>query len=133
MRQWLRIQEEVVITPRNFPVELSCGQVLTSHFAIIGTAYVPDRLPLYYEVCQKPVQFCNGQAIAVGAVGYIYCFKRLNSLVHQSRFVRAAFNKLNSVCGSSEEESVNQFFHILGSVEPAVCTAGALLHTPIEL
>ena len=35
----------------------------------------------------------------------------------QSRFVRAAFVKLNSVSGPSEEESVNQFFHILGSVE----------------
>ena len=38
-------------------------------------------------------------------------------LSSQSRFVRAAFNKLNSACGCSEEESVNQFFHILGSVE----------------
>lgn len=35
----------------------------------------------------------------------------------QSRFVRAAFVKLNSVSGTSEEESVGQFFHILGSVE----------------
>lgn len=35
----------------------------------------------------------------------------------QSRFVRAAFVKLNSVCKDSETESVNQFFHILGSVE----------------
>lgn len=35
----------------------------------------------------------------------------------KSRFVRAAFVKLNSVSGVSEEESVNQFFHILGSVE----------------
>ena len=34
-----------------------------------------------------------------------------------SRFVRAAFTRLNSVSGSSEEESVSQFFHILGSVE----------------
>lgn len=34
-----------------------------------------------------------------------------------SRFVRAAFTKLNSVSGSSEKESVSQFFHILGSVE----------------
>ncbi len=34
----------------------------------------------------------------------------------QSRFVRAAFVKLNSHCGESEEESVNQFFHILNSV-----------------
>lgn len=34
-----------------------------------------------------------------------------------SRFIRAAFVKLNSVSGSSENESVSQFFHILGSVE----------------
>ncbi|MDE7158162.1 MAG: choloylglycine hydrolase [Clostridiales bacterium] len=34
-----------------------------------------------------------------------------------SRFVRAAFTKLNSVSGNGEEASVNQFFHILGSVE----------------
>ena len=33
-----------------------------------------------------------------------------------SRFVRAAFTLHNSVCGDSEEESVGQFFHILGSV-----------------
>ncbi|MBP3435397.1 MAG: choloylglycine hydrolase [Clostridia bacterium] len=34
-----------------------------------------------------------------------------------SRFVRAAFVKLNSVSGASEADSVGQFFHILGSVE----------------
>lgn len=34
-----------------------------------------------------------------------------------SRFVRATFTKLNSVCGESEEESVTQFFHILSTVE----------------
>lgn len=33
-----------------------------------------------------------------------------------SRFVRAAFTKLNSVSGEGETESVNQFFHILGAV-----------------
>ena len=34
-----------------------------------------------------------------------------------SRFVRAAFVKLNSVSPATEAESVNQFFHILRSVE----------------
>ncbi len=34
-----------------------------------------------------------------------------------SRFARAAFVKMNSVSGDSEEESVSQFFHILGSVD----------------
>ncbi|MBP3538355.1 MAG: choloylglycine hydrolase [Oscillospiraceae bacterium] len=34
-----------------------------------------------------------------------------------SRFVRAAFTRLNSKSGDSDEESINQFFHILGAVE----------------
>ena len=33
-----------------------------------------------------------------------------------SRFVRAAFTKLNSLSGGEELESVSQFFHILGTV-----------------
>lgn len=33
-----------------------------------------------------------------------------------SRFVKAAFTKLNSLSGDSESQSVSQFFHILGSV-----------------
>ena len=35
----------------------------------------------------------------------------------QSRFVRASFAKMNSKCGTSEAESVSQFFHLLGCVE----------------
>lgn len=43
-------------------------------------------------------------------------------LSSQSRFVRAAFAKLNSVSGDNEEECVNQFFHILGTVsQPKGC------------
>lgn len=38
-------------------------------------------------------------------------------LSSQSRFVRAAFVKMNSVSGNGEAESVSQFFHILGSVD----------------
>ncbi len=38
-------------------------------------------------------------------------------LSSQSRFVRVAFTKMNSVSGDSEAESVSQFFHILGSVD----------------
>lgn len=33
-----------------------------------------------------------------------------------SRFVKAAFTKLNSISGNAESESISQFFHILGSV-----------------
>lgn len=37
-------------------------------------------------------------------------------LSSQSRFVRAAYTRLNSFSGESESESISQFFHILGSV-----------------
>lgn len=50
--------------------------------------------------------YCNGMG-AMGLPG---------DLSSPSRFVKAAFTKLNSACGSSEAESVSQFFHILGSV-----------------
>ncbi len=33
-----------------------------------------------------------------------------------SRFVRTCFNRANSLCGDSEEDSVSQFFHILDNV-----------------
>ena len=38
-------------------------------------------------------------------------------LSSQSRFIRVAFVKLNSVSGDTQREHVSQFFHILGSVE----------------
>ena len=41
--------EEVVITPRNFPLPFRHRQTLTSHYAIIGMAHVADGFPLYYD------------------------------------------------------------------------------------
>ena len=38
-------------------------------------------------------------------------------LSSQSRFIRAAFVKMNSISGEGEYESVSQFFHILNSVD----------------
>lgn len=47
-------------------------------------------------------------------------------LSSSSRFIKAAFTKLNSVSGDSEAESVGQFFHILKSVEQqkGLCDVG---------
>lgn len=53
----------------------------------------------------------NAYSRGMGALGLP------GDLSSQSRFVRATFTKMNSVSGESESESVNQFFHILGSVE----------------
>ncbi len=50
-------------------------------------------------------------SLGMGAIGLP------GDLSSASRFVRAAFVKSNSVSGNTEHESVNQFFHILGSVE----------------
>lgn len=58
-----------------------------------------DHLPLH--------TYCRGMG-ALGLPG---------DLSSQSRFVRAAFVKMNSVCGETESASVSQFFHILGSVD----------------
>lgn len=43
-----------------------------------------------------------------------------------SRFVKAVFTKLNSVSGTSEFQSINQFFHILNAVEQqkGLCDVG---------
>ena len=58
-----------------------------------------DRLPLQV--------YCRGMG-AMGLPG---------DLSSQSRFVRAAYTKMNAVSGQGEMESVGQFFHILGSVQ----------------
>lgn len=44
-----------------------------------------------------------------------------------SRFVRAAFVKANSVCTGDETSKVNQFFRVIGTVEPTrgVCVTDA--------
>lgn len=52
----------------------------------------------------------NTYSYGMGAIGMP------GDLSSMSRFVRASFTKLNSVCGETETESISQFFHILGSV-----------------
>lgn len=55
-----------------------------------------------------PLKACSRGMGAIGLPG---------DLSSQSRFVRAAFVRANSVSGASETESVGQFFHMLGAVE----------------
>lgn len=230
--------EEITVTPRNYPFSFRNAGVIHRHHAIIGTAYVADGYPLYYDAmnekglcmaglnfvknavykhalhgkdniaqfelvpwilgqCKDIKEACNllqrinitadafssklpaselhwimadkTQAITVESVEEglkIYDnpvgvltnnppfneqLFSLNNYMHlsasppentfscslelkpysrgmgamglpgdfssQSRFVKASFVKMNSVSGNDEEESVNQFFHILNSVE----------------
>ena len=52
----------------------------------------------------------NRYSLGMGGIGLP------GDLSSMSRFVKAAFTKLNAVSGDSEAESISQFFHILGSV-----------------
>ena len=45
--------EEIVITPRRFPIALRHGGVMATHYAIIGTAHVADGFPLYYDAVNE--------------------------------------------------------------------------------
>lgn len=230
--------ETITITPRNFPFEFHTQNTMHSHYAMIGTAFVQDNYPLYYDATNEkglsmaglnfpenayyfpskegydnitPYEFIpwilgqcatieearvllhnlnllnepfsdelplsplhwiiadknksivvesleNGLQIHENPVGVLtnnpplemqlfhlnnymklsndppenHFSESLNLQKYsngmgamglpgdwssQSRFVRAAFTKMNSKCGTSEEESVSQFFHLLGSVE----------------
>ncbi len=45
--------EEVTVTPRNFKFDFRFSNPLTSHYAIIGMAYVCDNYPLYYDAMNE--------------------------------------------------------------------------------
>ncbi|MDY4975479.1 MAG: choloylglycine hydrolase [Clostridia bacterium] len=76
------------------------------------------QLNNYMNLSPKSPQNCFSEQLplqtysrGMGALGLP------GDLSSQSRFVRAAFVKMNSRSGDSEEESVSQFFHILGAVD----------------
>ncbi len=72
--------------------------------------------PEYPENRFSPELALSAYSRGMGAMGLP------GDLSSQSRFVRAAFVKLNARSGESEEESVGQFFHILGAVnQPLGC------------
>lgn len=46
-------QETVTITPRNYPFKFRKVKPLSSHYALIGMAYVSDNYPLYYDAINE--------------------------------------------------------------------------------
>ncbi len=45
--------EEVVILPRRFELSFRAVPSLATHFAMVGTAFVPDETPLYYDAVNE--------------------------------------------------------------------------------
>ncbi len=76
------------------------------------------HLSNYMQLSAKSPQnnFAKGLQLSTYSRG-MGAFGLPGDLSSPSRFVRAAFVRMNSFSGDSEEESVGQFFHILGSVE----------------
>ena len=77
-------------------------------FALNSYMHLSPRQPENTFAPDVPLQAYSRGMGALGLPG---------DLSSQSRFVRAAFVRMNAKSGSGEAESVNQFFHILHSVE----------------
>lgn len=46
-------EEQVTLTPRNFPLHFRCAPSLMTHHAILGMAYVQEGYPLYYDAMNE--------------------------------------------------------------------------------
>lgn len=77
-------------------------------FQLNNYMYLSPKTPKNLFSDKLPLQAYSRGMGALGLPG---------DLSSQSRFVRVAFTKMNSVSGDSEAESVSQFFHILGAVD----------------
>ena len=45
--------EEVVLTPRHFPLNFGAAGIQDTHYAILGMAHVAGGYPLYYDACNE--------------------------------------------------------------------------------
>lgn len=102
MREGLRIYDNPIGVLTNnppFPMQLLN---LSNYAALSRKQPVPTFAPGF-----EPTLYSRGMG-GMGLPG---------DVSSMSRFVRAAFVKMNSVSGSGENESVHRFFHLLGAVE----------------
>ena len=57
-------QDEITITPRNYPFHFKEKETIQSHYAIIGVAYVIDDYPLYYDAM-------NEKGLAIAGLNFV--------------------------------------------------------------
>ena len=46
-------EEQVTVTPRNFPFYFRNGSAMKKHYAMIGMAFVVENVPLYYDATNE--------------------------------------------------------------------------------
>ena len=81
--------DEVVVTPRHFPLAFSGGKALSEHFALLGMAHVADGYPLYYDamnekgLCMAGLNFVgNAAQRRVGGSSLIFFRNEVSHHVH---------------------------------------------------
>lgn len=104
---------------RNLDYERGFGEQVTvaPRRIVLPMRYMPDMTRHYAHLSPKPPE--NRFAPALDLEAYSRGMGALGlpgDLSSQSRFVRAAFTRMNSVSGEGEGESISQLFHILGAV-----------------
>lgn len=95
--------EEVVISPRNFPLPFRERPCLEHHYAIIGMAHVADGYPLYYDavneagLCMAGLNFPGFAQYGKGTEGKdnITSFEFIPWVLGQCRSTAEAENLLN--------------------------------------
>lgn len=70
--------ENVVITPRRFPLPLRYENTMTAHYAMIGMASVADGYPLYYDATNEMGLSMAGLNFPGNAVYYEFDPKKTN-------------------------------------------------------
>ena len=76
--------EEIVIMPRNFPLNfVNMGRIAT-HYAVIGTAHVAKDYPLFYDAANE-----KGLAMAgLNFVGNAFYRDDIDGMLHNSSLSR---------------------------------------------
>lgn len=73
--------EEVVVTPRRFPLRFRREKTLAEHHAIIGTATVMDGVPLYYDAVNEK-GLCAAGLNFVGNAAYFKPAEGCRNIAH---------------------------------------------------
>ena len=107
--------EQVVITPRNYPFEFRCTNTLKKHHAIIGMASIADNYPLYAEaanekgLCMAGLNFPDNAyytkressdkfniasfELIPWILGKCSCIDEVKKLLYKTNITNEAFNK----------------------------------------
>ncbi len=115
---WLISDREESITVEPMPDKL---KIYDNPIGVLTNSppfdYQMYHLSSYMNLTKHPAQnrFCEAVPLEAYSLG-LGCYGLPGDLSSPSRFVKAAFTKLNSLSGDSESQSISQFFHILGGV-----------------